>query len=206
MTGKLEARQSTALLDTQGIANNPTLAWFRQQMKVAEREKSVEKSRLLPDLTVGYFNQSLNGPNQDIDGNPVTFTSSDRFTGFQVGVAIPLFGAKSQSSAIKATELKKQEAEAQLEAITNELQGRLKSLFQQYQKFQASLDYYEQSALPQAELILKQAQKGFESGEIGYVEYIQGLNRSLSVRFNYLDILNQYNQTIIEIEFISGIQ
>jgi cobalt-zinc-cadmium resistance protein CzcA len=204
--GNLKARESSVLLDTQGIANNPTLAWFRQQMEVAEREKSVEKSRLLPDLTVGYFNQSLNGPNQDLDGNPVTFTSSDRFTGFQVGIAIPIFGAKSQGSVIKAAELKKQENEARLQAVTNELQGRLRSLIQQYQKFQTSIDYYEQNALPQAELILKQAQKGFENGEIGYVEYIQGLNRALTVRFNYLDILNQYNQTIIQIEFISGVQ
>ena len=204
--GKLEVRESTVLLDTTSIANNPTLAWFRQQIEVAEREKSVEKSRLLPDLTMGYFNQSLNGPNQDLDGNPVTFSSSDRFTGFQVGIAIPLFGAKAQGSVIKAAELRKQESEARLQAITNELQGRFRSLFQQYQKFQTSLDYYEQNALPQAELILKQAQKGFESGEIGYVEYIQGLNRALTVRFNYLDILNQHNQTIIEIEFISGVQ
>lgn len=204
--GKLEVRESTVLLDTTSIANNPTLAWFRQQIEVAEREKSVEKSRLLPDLTVGYFNQSLNGPNQDLDGNPVTFSSSDRFTGFQVGIAIPIFGAKSQGSVIKAAELKKQENEARLQAVTNELQGRLRSLIQQYQKFQTSIDYYEQNALPQAELILKQAQRGFESGEIGYVEYIQGLNRALTVRFNYLDILNQYNQTIIQIEFISGVQ
>jgi cobalt-zinc-cadmium resistance protein CzcA len=204
--GKLEARESSALLDPQGISNNPTLAWFRQQMEVAEREKSVERSRLLPDLTVGYFNQSLNGPAQDLDGNPITFTSGDRFTGFQVGIAIPIFGAKSQASAIKAAEFKKQESEARLQAVTNELQGRLSSLIQQFQKFQISLDYYEQNALPQAELILKQAQKGFENGEIGYVEYIQGLNRALTVRFNYLDILNQYNQTIIQIEFISGVQ
>ena len=202
----LEARELTFLLESADVNNNPTLAWFRQQIAVAEREKSVERSRLMPDLTVGYFNQSLNGPNQDINGNPVTFNSGDRFTGFQVGLAIPIFGAKSQSSVIKASELKRQESEARLKATSNELEGRLESLIQQYQKFQNSLEYYQLNALPQAELILKQAQKGFESGDIGYVEYTQGLSRALSVQFNYLDILNQYNQTIIQIEFIAGVQ
>ncbi|MEQ8425175.1 MAG: TolC family protein, partial [Cyclobacteriaceae bacterium] len=119
---------------------------------------------------------------------------------------IPIFGVKSQTSIIKATELKKQESEARLEATFNELEGRLQSLIQQYHKFQNSLDYYQLNALPQAELILTQAQKGFESGDIGYVEYTQGLNRALNIRFNYLDILNQYNQTIIQIEFITGVQ
>ncbi|MEP0985679.1 CusA/CzcA family heavy metal efflux RND transporter [Ekhidna sp.] len=199
-------REVESLIAEADVDDNPTLAWFRQQIAVAEKEKSLEKSKLMPDLMVGYFNQSLNGPNQDINGNPVTYGSGDRFTGFQVGISIPIFGAKSQASAIRSIELKKQENEALFQSVNNELEGRLQSLLQQYYKFQNSLSYYETNALPQAELILNQAQKGFQSGDIGYVEYTQGLNRSLSVRFNYLDILNQYNQTIIQIEFISGIQ
>ncbi|MEO9484038.1 MAG: CusA/CzcA family heavy metal efflux RND transporter [Ekhidna sp.] len=199
-------REVESLIAEADVDDNPTLAWFRQQIAVAEKEKSLEKSKLMPDLMVGYFNQSLNGPNQDINGNPVNFGSGDRFTGFQVGISIPIFGAKSQASAIRTIELKKQENEALVQSASNELEGRLQSLLQQYYKFQNSLSYYQTNALPQAELILKQAQKGFQSGDIGYVEYTQGLNRSLSVRFNYLDILNQYNQTIIQIEFISGIQ
>ncbi len=202
----LRARENSILLDSAGITNNPTLAWFRQQVAVAEREQAVEKSKLMPNLTVGYFNQSLNGPGQTIDGDPIIYNSGDRFTGFQVGLAIPVFNVKPQRSMIKAAELKARESAARWEATTHELEGKFQSLIQQYQKFQISLEYYEKNALPQAKLILRQAQKGFESGEIGYVEYIQGLNRALSVQFNYLDILNQYNQTIIQIEFISGVQ
>lgn len=202
----LEPREVNVLLENVDIANNPTLGWFQQQIEVANREQSLERSRMMPDLMVGYFNQSLNGPNQDIDGNPVTYNSSDRFTGFQVGIAIPIFGVKSQASLIRASELKRQENEARLKATSIELEGRLQSLIQQYLKFQKSLEYYQVNALPQADLILQQAQKGFESGGIGYVEYTQGLNRALSVRFRFLDILNQFNQTIIQIEFISGIQ
>ncbi|MEQ9229856.1 MAG: efflux RND transporter permease subunit, partial [Cyclobacteriaceae bacterium] len=202
----LTQREVESLIAEADVDDNPTLAWFRQQIAVAEKEKALEKSKLMPDLMVGYFNQSLNGPNQDVNGNPVTYGSGDRFTGFQVGISIPIFGAKSQASAIRTIELKKQENEALFQSVNNELEGRLQSLLQQYYKFQNSLSYYQTNALPQAELILNQAQKGFQSGDIGYVEYTQGLNRSLSVRFNYLDILNQYNQTIIQIEFISGIQ
>ncbi|MFT6867065.1 MAG: cobalt-zinc-cadmium resistance protein CzcA [Cyclobacteriaceae bacterium] len=202
----MQARKLNLSLESADVSNNPTLAWFRQQIDVVEKEKSVERSRLMPDLTLGYFNQSLNGPNQDRNGDPVNFNSGDRFTGFQVGVAIPIFGAKSQSSAIKASELKRLESEARLKATSNELEGRLQSLIQQYQKFMFSLEYYKMNVLPQAELILMQAQKGFDSGNIGYLEYTQGLNRAISIRFNYLDILNQYNQTIIQIEFIVGVQ
>ncbi len=204
--GQLEARDARALLATQPVADHPRLAWFGQQVIVAEKEKLVEKNRLLPYLTVGYFNQSLNGFSQDREGNPVVFGPSDRFTGFSVGLAVPLFGARTHLAAIWAAELRKQEAEARWQAATRQWQGRWQSLQQQYQKFRDGLEYYESNALPQADLILKQAQQGFESGDIGYVEYTQGLDQALGIQFNYLDLLNQYNQTVIEIEFILDIQ
>ncbi|UXX78445.1 CusA/CzcA family heavy metal efflux RND transporter [Reichenbachiella carrageenanivorans] len=204
--GYLTAKKFAISPDSVSLAANPTLQWFQGQIDILDQEKVVEKSRLLPDITLGYVNQSLNGPGLDINGTPVNYSSSDRFSSFQIGVALPIFGSKSQLSAVKAAELKKQVSTAQLEAATNEVNGQWRALIQQYKKHRNSLNYYENNALPQADLILAQAQKGFEGGEIGYVEYTQGLDRALNVKFNYFAILNEYNQTLIQIEFISGIQ
>ncbi|MEP2348992.1 MAG: CusA/CzcA family heavy metal efflux RND transporter [Algoriphagus sp.] len=203
--GGLKENSPQLSLDQNSIADNPTLAWVQQQIAIAEKEKSVEKSRLMPDIKLGYFNQSFNGPGQTMSGDPVVYSSKDRFDGFQVGLAIPIFSLKSQSAIIKSKSIRIAEAEEQETAFTNELENRFTSLLLEYQKFQTSLDFYEDSALPQAELILKQSQRGFQSGEIGYVEYTQGLNRSLNVYFNYLDLLDKSNQTLIQIEFLSGI-
>ena len=159
----------------------------------------------MPDIKVGYFNQSLNGPGETVAGDPKFFTSKDRFDGFQVGLAIPVFSIKSQSANIKSKTIRIAEVEQEEEAFTNELENQLTTLLLDYEKFQTSLDFYETNALPQAELILKQSQRGFQSGEIGYVEYIQGLSRSLTVSFNYLDLLDKSHQALIQIEFLSGI-
>jgi len=203
--GPFEAR-STALVLNANISNNPTLTFFHDQIAVMEREKAVTQAKILPDLMVGYFNQSLNGPSEDLAGNTVTYTGKDRFTGFQVGLSIPILGLKSQTAQVKAAEVQAQIAEAQYDAMQNSLKGQLESLIQQFRKDQKNIDYYENNALPRAELILEQARKSFISGEIGYVEYVQGLDRALQVKTNYLDKLNQYNQTLIQIEFISGIE
>jgi cobalt-zinc-cadmium resistance protein CzcA len=192
-------------MDSSSLAANPTRAWVQQQIAIAEKEKSVEKSRLFPDLKLGYFNQSFNGPGQTASGDPVTFASGDRFDGIQVGLAIPIFSLKSQSATIKSKTIKIAEAEQQKVAFSNELENQLRALLLEYEKYQTSMAFYEANALPQAELILKQSQRGFQSGEIGYVEYTQGLNRSLSVSFNYLELLDKSNQTLIQIEFLSGI-
>lgn len=203
--GALTPREIGNFSEATNIEGNPTLSHFKSQIKVAEQEKEVEQAKLLPDITLGYFNQSLNGPNQDLTGNPVIFTPADRFTGFQVGVSIPIFGAAGQASVIKAESLKKQESEMLFTATKNELQGLLNSLLQQFEKDKSNLTYYKENALPQADLILTQAQKGFDAGAIGYVEYTQGLTQALSIKLNYLQIINEYNQTIIQIEFLLGI-
>ena len=87
-----------------------------------------------------------------------------------------------------------------LEEISTATKTGLQSLFEQLQRDQKNLDNYRQNAVPQAELLLKQAQLGFKEGEIGYIEYVQGINRALAIQSNYLDFVNRYNQTLIKIE------
>lgn len=57
----LAEKQIQVNFDTAAIAANPTLAFIKQQIDIANREKAVEQSRLKPDFSVGYFNQSLVG-------------------------------------------------------------------------------------------------------------------------------------------------
>ncbi len=63
---------------------------------------------------------------------------------------------------------------------------------------------YEQNALPTADIITQNALKSYQSGNMGYMEFSNGLNRALTIRTNYLTILHQYNQAIIAIEFLIG--
>ena len=84
------------------------------------------------------------------------------------------------------------------------LQGQLEQQLQEVLKYRNSLSYYKDKAVPQAELIIGNAQKSFENGAIGYVEYFQNLNQGLELKFNYLKTLNEYNQAIIDLEYLIG--
>jgi len=66
------------------------------------------------------------------------------------------------------------------------------------------VDYYEQQAVPEANLIIDQASLSFKAGAMDYIEYILSLNRALDIKINYLDALNNYNQTVINLDFITG--
>ena len=185
--------------------NNPRLAYFAQQIEVSHLERKVEQAKLLPDLTIGYFNQSFNGPGQNLAGERVLYDSSDRFSGVMLGISLPIW-AKPQLSKIKAERFKTKEREATYQAVTNKMNTHYVLLQERLAQLQTSLESYNEHALPQAKLIFKQAQRGFKEGEIGYVEYTQSLDRAAKIELDYLEIINQFYQTKTDLEFITGNQ
>ena len=197
----LDERQALALQDRALIANNPFLRFTQQQVEIAGAQKSVTSARVMPEFFVGYFNQSLIGGETSEGGNAAG--PSDRFGGVQAGIAVPLFFG-SYKADIKAAGLREQMAKTNLDYFRTTVQGQFRQQVEEVNKFRNSLDYYNEKAIPQANLIIDNAQKSFESGNIDYVEYFQNLNQALNLKFNYLNTLNGYNQAVINLEFLIG--
>lgn len=190
-------------LDSSTIRSNPYLAWLQQQVEVAAREKSVAGNDALPDITIGYFNQSLIGIPMDASANPPISTNSDRFQGFQVGLSIPLwFGP--QISRVKAGEKQKLVQGFTYRNEQKILQGEWEQAVQQYIKQKNNLEYYRNAGMPNAELLLQQSRLAHLNGEIGYTEHLLHLRQVSDIRQQYLLALHNYNQSIIHIEFLAG--
>jgi cobalt-zinc-cadmium resistance protein CzcA len=140
---------------------------------------------------------------QEVNGIPRTFGAGDRFNGIQAGIAIPLWFIP-YTSKTKAAKLKEQVAQTDAEYYSKSLSGNYRALIGEYNKYSNSLEYYEIQAVPEADLIIGQATLSYKAGAMDYLDYILNLSRALSIKQNYLDALNNYNQTIIAIEFITG--
>ena len=200
MPEPLMERNIANVQDSAQLANNPLLAYAKQQIDIAGAEKAVQSSKMLPGFSVGYFNLSLIG-SQTTNGDIATGT--DRFSGVQAGITIPLFYGSYKAN-IKSAKLREQMAETNASYYSTVLQGQYEQQLQEVLKYQSSLIYYKDQAVPQAELIIGNAQKSFENGAIDYVEYFQNLNQGLELKFNYLNTLNGYNQAIINLEYLIG--
>ena len=187
--------------DSVKISNNPLVKLFQHQIEVSKTEKRVVSSEMLPDITFGYFNQSFIGSGVNSNGTSTVFDAGDRFKGVQLGVTIPLW-FKSHSAKVAAAKINITESEARLKNVSNLAETKFKLLKNELQNHQSNIDLYEQNAMPQAELLLNHSLRGFQEGQIGYIEYVQGLNRAFSIKTNYLEFINQYNQTIIEFEHL----
>ncbi len=188
--------------DNLSISDNPSLGLAQQQLEVSGLETKVEKSKMLPDWGIGYFSQTMQGT-QEINGIQRSFGLGDRFNGVQANISIPLWFTP-YTSKIKAAKIKQQIAQINVENYSKSLIGNYNSLMEEYSKYSNSLDYYEKQAIPEADLIIDQATKRYQTGSLDYFDYIQSLSRALSIKLNHLDALNNYNQTIISIDFIQG--
>ncbi|WP_234736067.1 CusA/CzcA family heavy metal efflux RND transporter [Tellurirhabdus bombi] len=204
----LSRRSLLLVTDSATLAQTPELALIRQQTDVALRQIAVEKARLLPSFSLGYFNQSLIG-NYTLGGpggptQEVYYGGGRRFQGFMAGIALPVFRGP-QRARIEAAELGQQLNTAMLALAQRNLQGDLAVLVQEIRKRQSSLTYYEQTGLPTAQLLAEKARIAFKSGDIDYLAYSQALSRSYQTRSGYIDVLGQHNQLVIRLEQLLGL-
>ena len=172
------------------LAQNPNLAFAQQQIVVAEKSQQVAQSKLLPQLSAGYFRQQIDG--------------ASGFQGWQVGVSVPLwFQAKQAESQAQAVEQKV--ISSQAEDTRLRLHSAWDQLFQQYQTAQQQLAFYETEGLKLAEDLVQSGTLAYRAGEIDYVAFIQNLDQAFALRKSYLNSILGTNQAVIGISYLSGI-
>ncbi|HYM93504.1 MAG TPA: TolC family protein [Chitinophagaceae bacterium] len=183
-------------------SSNPQAAYVQQQINVSDKIIGIEKAKAKPDFSIGYFNQSIIGT-QPVNGQDKYFGAGHRFQGMQAGISIPLFNSPF-ANRIKAAKIDKQIAETQYNLFVTNLNGQYQQAYQEYIKDTRSIEYFEKNALPNSNLILKQAQLAFKNGEIGYVEYLLALKTYRDIRSEYLNAINNFNQSIVRIQYLSN--
>jgi cobalt-zinc-cadmium resistance protein CzcA len=105
---------------------------------------------------------------------------------------------------VAAARLGEQVAQGQLAYTTSQLSTQLSTLRRQLRRAQASLDYYQRTALPQARLIIVTAEKSFRAGDIDYVTYVVNTEPAWQIQTNYLDQVQRYNELVVSVQALTG--
>ena len=183
--------------DSSLVNQHPFLKIMEQQKKMSTISRKLEKSKLLPDFNIGYYNMTMKGSGAD---NKI-YTSSSRFQSVQVGVGIPLFFA-AQKAKINASKINQSISENSYLLEKNMLQNQYQSILSQHQTNLATISYFETTALKNANLIFETANKQFLNGEINYLVWVMLTNEAIGIQSNYLDAVKYYNETIIQINYL----
>lgn len=184
------------------LSLSPLIAYLQQQLKINEQVTTVEINKLLPDIMFGYSSPTFAG-SQNPFGK--VYTTSDRFSYFQIGIAVNLFPGEYISK-INEAELNESIAQSQLELTKTNFQAEVQNLVGEYHKLQSTLEYYQKEALPQADLIIDNSEKSFKNGDVSYTQYLQNISMANTIQKDYLNTLYQYNKSIIIVETLMGLK
>lgn len=163
--------------------------YYQNSTNLANVKRKYETQKLLPDISLNYFQ----GTNSALSGN---------LHGYQLGLKIPLlFGANT--SRIKATKIAEKIALERSKDYEIQLYAHYAELQTQYLKYNKALEYYEQEGTALSNELLKMANLSFKNGEIDFFQYIQSLENAYEIKLDYLNNLDRYNQTVINLNYLT---
>ena len=183
-------------VDTAFVVNHPSIQFLHQQKVISLRNTQLERSRLLPDLTFSYSNMSMRGTGSDNR----TYDGSTRFQSAQFGIGLPIFYGSRKAKINAARSLEKVRETNYLSGI-QQFEIEYKKALNQSANFSKSVDYYEQTGLKNARLITETANKQFANGGINYLEWVMLINQSIFIQTEYLNAVNNLNESIIQLNY-----
>lgn len=185
--------------DTSLLNNHASLQIIKHQQELANASIEIEKAKLLPDLSIGYNNTSIKGMGADNQ----LYGSGSRFGAVQLGVGIPIF-TKAQKTKIEGAVISRKIAESNYSVAVQNMQTQYQIVYTQYLKQLQSIDYYESKALKNAEIISTTANIQLANGGINYLEWVQLINQSTSVKNDYIDAVKVLNELILQLNYFTN--
>ncbi|MGL4852345.1 MAG: CusA/CzcA family heavy metal efflux RND transporter [Phocaeicola sp.] len=163
----------------------PHLSYFNSQLRCAEADVKVEKSRFFPEFSIGYQRQNIL-PDKGLNA-------------WIVGVSIPLI-FNGQQSRIKQANHSLYIAKYEAEYNIRELNNKVYELKADLRKYDESIRYFENSALLEADALIHSAQLQLKHSETDITAFIQTMNSALSIKQAYIEMIYQYNVSALEYE------
>ncbi|WP_337993472.1 CusA/CzcA family heavy metal efflux RND transporter [Mucilaginibacter sp. KACC 22063] len=198
-TGASHKLSLIAMDDSLNLKEHPAVKLIAQQQQIADAAIRVEKSRLLPDLTIGYNNTSIKG----IGADNKLYNGANRFNSVQVGIGIPIF-AGAQKARISSARVNKQLAESNLALTVQNITSAYRAADLQYQKYLRAVSYFEGKPLKNAELITNTANQQIAAGNINYLEWVQLVNQAIAIKNDYLEAVRNLNEAVIQLNYFSN--
>ncbi len=196
--GLLQADRSIQLVHTplekinwtQSSSLTPLHHILGAEVNEMEAEWKVSRGEFLPGISLEYFRGFGIGEGRQ------------NFNGYSVGLEIPLW-IKPYHKYQQAMKVEVDRATHLLQDYEKRRTARQAELEARLEKYAASLQYFETEGLPSAQEIQQVASESYYAGEVDYMDYTKSLEIAARTYIQYLQDLNQYNQTFITLFYLA---
>jgi len=175
--------------DSTTLSSTPLIQYYNQTQIISKKSLQLERNKALPGFSFGYMNQGLK--NTEI---PLRL---------RAGINIPIWFWQ-YSAAIKAAKTNVQITDQNKLAQQQNLSAQMQQVKGDALKYRASLTYYESAGLKQADDLISASGRMFSAGQSDYIAYLRTLSDAYNIRLNYFETLKNFNQSIININYLNG--
>ncbi len=178
-----------SIADTTLLRTSAMAKYSKSLVEVARSEQELTKAKFAPTASAGVYGQYL--------GN------GDIYPGWQLGLNVPLF-KKSLKAQSEAAGIGIAAANAELRQIMLSQQNELGHLLHEQEKYLILLEYYTAEGRVLAAELLRTGELNYSQGEMSYADFVQLLEQAAGIELQHLENLLGLNQTIIELEALTG--
>ena len=172
-----------------GVGSDPVLMQEQQRVAFAEKAWKLERSQWAPSLQGGGFYQSLDGLTP--------------FSGYLIGASMPLPGS-GQGVRTKAARLRSEIAQQQFEDVRRTRSTELVRTRTRLVQLRENLAYYEGTGTALASTLRSDAERAYLNGDVGYMEFIQGIDRSYRIDSEHLRTRFELALTLLHLKSLQG--
>ncbi|MCE2789675.1 MAG: TolC family protein [Saprospiraceae bacterium] len=185
------------VIDSSQLKAHPQLQLAYHQWQQAVTFTALQRSMLLPSVTIGFNNMSIRGTGAD----NVLYDASKRFSSFQLGIQIPLF-RKSANAGVSAARAEESIQRLHWENEVSFLWKEWLTLAEKQQLMADRIRFMDQVSLPNAATIKETASRQLSGGAINYLEFVTLMNQALNIEQEYISIRKEANSIRIAILFL----
>ncbi len=170
------------LMDTSLDAAHPFNLFWKQKLQSATAETNIAKSKVLPQVAMGYTNQSFR----------MTPNDPARFNSVTVGLNIPLFRSGLKQK-VKASQANENVVAKEIQKASIDLEMEIQKAWNQYQQTIDLYQHFQKNLLPNANKIAMIANISFKEGQISYIEWSNSMTQVQSIKMQALETLELFN-------------
>ncbi|MDR2469212.1 MAG: TolC family protein [Tannerella sp.] len=163
----------------------------RKELKVMQRERNTDV-----DVALGY-NYNTKVRNE--------IAPAPQFNGITLGVAVPLKFSNTNKGAVRAADLRRQQAELNYRQAELEVQTSVMQSLRQYASLLEQVKHFETGMLDKARAILDGKIYSYERGETSRLEVLIAQQTSDELRASYIETIFNSLTALVELERNAGI-
>ncbi len=188
----LETVQLTApIMVSPAAGTSPMVNYYQQQQALAQAQLQLTRAQNLPTLSLGVLYPA-------IKEDPPLYKYP-----FRIGIGLPIWFGQNRAQT-KAAKLGVEQALQQANAAVLQQQTTQRATETQLNNARQRVEWFEKTALQQAETLLTTSRRLYEGGELDYLNFLRNIGDVFDVQAEYIDALRTLQQQAIEAAYIVG--